>query len=139
MGTKIPPIIEPPPADPGNPCVICWGPGKDFGSGDTPDKISISFSGINKNIDWEPWMLDPYNEKVDLDQDEFAPCHFRYVDDNFIIDCTFLEGNTDVILEGKDGGFQFISPSASKCSEFVFNERNIRYVNGSALITIPEV
>lgn len=139
MGTRIDPPEKPPPRNVGTTCANCWGPGAPFGDDWTPDSIRISFSGINKNIDWEPWMLLPHNEEVELAQDGFAPCQFEFVDDDFIITCIFHLTWTEVILLGIDGGFQFLSPSSSPCSEFVFNERNIRYVNGSALITIPEL
>lgn len=46
MGTPIPiPFPPPPPADPADPCTTCWGVGKPFGSGDTPDEFEVKFSG----------------------------------------------------------------------------------------------
>lgn len=120
-------------------CSICWGTGKPFGDGDTPEKIQLNFSGINKAPDWLPGMEEPFEGLFELDQDAFAPCHFEFSSVDWQVDCTFESGNTEIILEGKIAGFQFLSPSANACQQLVFNERALRYENGSCKILIPEV
>lgn len=139
MGTPIPEPIIVPPVPAGNDCTICWGIGKPYGDGDTPESIKVNFSGIAKADDWDSWMLDPFEGEFELDQFGIFPCHFRFTDAVWMVNVIFHTLSTEIVLEGRDGGFQFLSPNSSECATLVFNEREIRYVNGTCKILIPEI
>jgi hypothetical protein len=139
MGTRIPPPIVVEPADAGDACSVCWGFGKDFGDGDTPDHIVVNFSGIQKADDWREIDGDPLDGIFILDQDENAPCFFLTVVDDVTIFVQYSNGNTEIDAEHFLVGPKFTASIDEECLIFVPNDLTTRFENGSCLIIIPEV
>ena len=60
----------------GVPCDTCWGLGKTFGIGGTPEKVFITWSGLTG-------VLAPANKVFIGIQDAFNPCLYSFQDDTF--------------------------------------------------------
>lgn len=139
MGIRIPPPIVVPPADAGDACSICWGVGKDFGDGDTPDHIWVNFSGINKGPNWTAPNGDPLDGFFMLDQNISFPCLFEATAGIFFMSVDFRPD--DVLVFAFDNLLvdHFRGTSDDKCEIFVLSVEDNKFTAGSALIIIPEV
>lgn len=123
----------------GDACVICWGTGKPFGSGSTPESISVNFSGIEKGPSWNPGDNEPIDGEFTLYQDGSVPCKYEAFTASFFISVEFTAVKTTVdawdnVMQNHCDG-----ETAEPCSVLLFNAGIWRYVNGSCLIIIPEI
>ncbi len=139
MGTPIPPPIIVPPADPGGACGNCWGVGKIFGDGDTPDEIWLNFSGINKGPNWVIADGDPIEGLFQLLQVMIAPCSYLATEIDWLIDCTFESDDTTVGVLAATGPIVFQAFGNEACEVFVENKTDDHFTGGSCLLIIPEV
>lgn len=138
MGTLIPQPIIPDPVAAGNDCTICWGLDKPFGNGNTPESIVVNFSGIQKGPTWGVSDDLPINGKFTLTQ-IVDPKEYQLVDSGIGFAVIFLVDSTRIILR-KIGFYDiFNGVTINACETLVYNYLNTRYINGSCLITIPEV
>ena len=123
----------------GDPCSICWGTGKPFGDGDTPESITVNFSGINKGSTWSSGNGDPISGDFIIPQVVGIACQFvgTVGDDeiSILFDSVFTLVN--VIRSGSVNQFTGISNGA--CGTFVFNTESNPFTGGSCRIFIPEV
>lgn len=139
MGTPIGDPSVPGTADAGASCSNCWGSGKPFGDGDTPDKIKISLSGINKGPNWTSLYGDPLEGEFELEQVGVLPCTFSLLDPPIGIKVEFKASETEVFVENLGISIYFSAVSATACDTFMLNEENDIFTGGSALLLIPEV
>lgn len=139
MGIPIPPIFVPPVAVAGNSCPICWGSGKPFGDGPTPEKIYITFSGINKGPNWTSHNGEPKNESYELGQVGVLPCTFSVLDAPIGIKVEFRAGQTEIFFEDLGISIYFSAVVGASCQTFIFNEEADIFTGGSCVLYIPEV
>lgn len=140
MGTKMgtPEDLGAVPA--GDPCGICWGLGKPFGGGDTPESIEVTFEGIEKGPGWIPGNGEPIDGTFTLDQLAASPCEFTDIPaPPFGIFVNFLNGITQVGGVSDTGFPSFFRSTNVSCSTVFANQLVNRFINGSAVIRIPEV
>lgn len=136
-------ITAPVPLDPvaaGDACVNCWGQGKPFGSGGTPETIEITFEGVEKNVDWVPGAGEPIDGTFTLVQDVVFSCWYRFggfptteILVEFRAGETFVGGTSDTNVTC------FRGTSVQACSTVVGNEWAFRFKNGTATIRIPGI
>lgn len=139
MGIPIDPPIIVPPAGSGDNCLNCWGTGKIFGDGDTPDEIWLEFSGIQKGPNWVPADGEAIDGLFQLLQVPFSPCAYLASEIDWLIDCTFENNDTTVGVLAATGPIVFQAFSNEKCEVFVSNKTDDHFTSGSCLIIIPEV
>lgn len=141
MGEIItPPDDEPPfgPVGPGADCVNCWGIGKPFGSDDTPDKIQVKVSGVNKGPNWHGGNIEPPNGTYILNQIIGLPCAYRFAIPLVSLQVVFNVGNTGIIGIDKGIPDNWFFAFGGICDTEMDNAENDHFVGGSAVITIPE-
>jgi len=137
MGTRIPPIVVPPPADSGFLCSNCWGVGKEFGDIDTPEFITVIASGINKGPNWVVGDGEPPNGIYVLDQaGEFLPCIFVFIDTDFVIDVRFSPSSTVGFIQVNGSTFAYSGQSDDPCGLFILSNLNDHFTGGSFAIFI---
>lgn len=139
MGTPIPPPTDPPPVSPGSACSVCWGSGKPFGDGDTPDQIFLSLSGIDKGPLWHGGLPEPPNGEFVLTQRIGSPCIFDTPIGLIAYNVGFFPTLTAVSILTIGPTYIFNGQDLIVCDTFLLNMITDYYVNGSALITIPEI
>ncbi len=139
MGIRIPPPIIVPPSNAGDACSNCWGNGKVFGDGGTPDEIWLNFSGINKGPNWIEADGEPIEGLFQLLQTVPLPCAYLASEIDWIIDCTFEADDTTVGVLAATGPIVFQAFDNEACEVFVMNETDDHFTGGSCLIIIPEV
>ncbi len=142
MGRIIPPpdILPPPfgPVPDGMDCINCWGIGKPFGDGDTPEQIQITFSGVNKGPTWAPADGEEIDGTFALAQ--FAVgCAYRNVGGDHFIQVIFQAGRTTVSGHSTTGRSAFAADIFTPCLTDFVNEAAGNFQDGSAIIVIPEV
>lgn len=138
MGTIIPDPFEPPPADAGDPCSVCWGPGKTFGDVDTPEKIWVSFSGVNLSEDWLPINGDALEGLFELTQSIPQPCIFVAPPGPLVIQVWFSNLFTNVGAIHATEGIKFSGAPPDKCQTLIDNEIIIHFVGGTCKIYLEE-
>jgi len=139
MGTIIPPPISPPPVVAGDACGRCWGAGLPFGSGSTPSQIKVTFSGINKGINWAEGYDEPIEGTFDVAQDPLNGCIYKQGHGVYWIRVIFGTGYTWVEAVTDLGPSTFQSFLAEKCQLLLENELIYSYVGGTAKISIPGI
>lgn len=139
MGQPIPEAIEVDPVAAGDACMICWGTDKPFGDGDTPESITVNFSGVQKGPDWLAGDGEPIEGEFELTQDPGNACTFNGGAPDFLIICDFTAVNTEVTVLSALGPIAFLSQGSGPCETLVFNEEVSEFENGSCKIIIPEV
>ncbi len=92
----------------GNPCTLCWGPGKAFGDVPTPKYVSITFSGL-------PPPFDIANHKWIGQQDPLNACLWDFEDAIFLGTYYFAFGVTGVYIAFKPGLFPFLDIAGPEC------------------------
>lgn len=138
MGTIIPPPAGPPPPQPpGLACVNCWGPGKPFGDGDTPEVIFVSISGVEKGPTWDPGDGEPVNGDFIVPQ-FMVGCAYVLFDPDFRVQVLYDVGDTNIGVINEMGKNGFTAHVATPCVTVADNENLGDFVNGSMVITIPE-
>jgi len=138
MGTPIPdpPIV--PPVVPGVDCSVCWGVGKEFGVGDTPESINVTFSGINKTPVWIPASGEPLEGTFTLDQVVGLPCRFNTTVGGFFMQVTFESVYTVVFAYDALITPHFFAGDGGLCSLAIYSNLNAQFTGGSAVIVLPE-
>lgn len=110
MGTPLPPN------EPGDPCTVCWGPGKEFGSGPTPKVIQLRLTRLLPGEHYteasEQFLLTTHH----LEQ-LYAPCYYTIDARGFRLDVLFWLGSTHVLVSHVDEGWGvFYNTTAPECS-----------------------
>lgn len=115
MGTPLPPN------EPADPCTVCWGPGKSFGSGVTPKVIQLRLidllPGEHYTAAFEQFLLIPhYLEQL------YAPCFYTIDANGFRLDVLFHLFTTHVLVSNTlEGWGVFFNTTAPPCSLHVEN------------------
>lgn len=139
MGFRIPPPPTPNPVPAGNACTNCWGSGKPFGDGSTPDQIVVSVSGIVHGPNWIPANGEAPEGEFVADQLPGTPCQYLYNPGaGFDIEIKFLVATTTASIFIPFGIIYF-SGVVGVCETFLENTENDRFTGGSVKITIPKV
>jgi hypothetical protein len=139
MGTRIPGPIILPPVFPGSPCPVCWGEGKAFGDGDTPESIVLSFSGISKGPNWVLGDGEPIDGKIECFQ-AIGPCNYQKPFFTPTIDLFWTDFNTSVsVLDSSLGIAHFFAVSPNLCESLLLNELDDHFAGGSCKVIIPGV
>lgn len=133
----IPPDLDPVPA--GDACTVCWGNGKPFGVGETPETVIVVIQNVEKEPGWLAGDGEPPNGTFELTQDGGAPCRFVFENDDFLIVLFYLAfagafavQNKPIII------FSFFEVSAV-CSTFYRNTITDKFTGGTATIFIPPI
>jgi len=138
MGEPIPPPPFVPPTNAGFPCAVCWGTGKPFGDGETPDEIVIVVSGISKGPNWVPGDGEPIEGTFTIPQ--FTACDYR---DPFFplggFRIAFLVENTSVLWRFDEITAYFAGVTANPCETIVSSVLVDHFQGGTARIYIPEI
>lgn len=138
MPTLIPELITVDAVAAGDACSVCWGAGKPFGDGDTPESIVLNFSGINKGPSWSTGDPEPLSGEIELPQNPSVPCNFSDLIGTVGYEFTFLAGTTALSVD--DGGTDlFVALVVGACSITLFNELTTMFVGGTCQVFIPEV
>lgn len=116
MGTPLPPN------EPGNPCNLCWGVGKEFGNYSTPRFITMILEGILPGDDWDPdheqLLLTPHL----LDQ-VITPCDWDIDDGIFRWQYGFTVAGTSCYVTRKsDSRTVFLADTGVDCQIRVPNQ-----------------
>lgn len=138
MGTEIPGPVVTGDVPRGNACVVCWGPGKPFGDGDTPSIIIVRISGVNKADDWVPADGEPINGEFEIPQSFIISCLYELQVGFGRVAVLFRPGDTDVSAENDQGRFPFAGQSVDPCGTEISNDVVSGFTSGTAFITIPE-
>lgn len=140
MGTPIPPPPVILPIPPGNPCSVCWGIGKEFGSGSTPIKIFVTIEGVEKGPLWLPVFGEPLNGDFLLEQTDLFPCRYEYpAIGSLRVEVRFLFDRTIVSAFSDTGFLCFTGDPMNICQTLFPNQETLEFKNGTFLITIPEI
>lgn len=139
MPQLIPNPIEVEAVAAGDACSICWGPGKPFGDGDTPESITVNFSGINKGSTWSDGDGEPISGEFIIPQVVGIAC--QYVDNIGDDEVSILFDTVFTLVNVIRFGFvnQFTGISDDACGTFIFNTESGKFEGGSCEIFIPEV
>lgn len=92
MGTPLPPN------EPGDPCTVCFGPGKTFGDGDTPKFIKIRFSDFLPGQLWDPG-LDSFLNTEHLIIQDAPPCTWFIIDTGFVWALSWNLPNASILIQ----------------------------------------
>ncbi len=86
--------------EPGNLCIVCWGPGKTFGPAPTPAVITLTLSGLLPGEFWdpddEPNLLTPH-----LLEQTGLPCLFNIIDGDFTWNVNWNPTNTTITVNNR--------------------------------------
>ena len=139
MGTRIPrrPTVDPVVA--GNACSNCWGVGKPFGIGDTPEFVFLTFSGVNKGPNWILADGDPIDGDFLMTQDAIFPCVYFGSDADFLLDLEFKIADTEIGVLAATGPIAFQAFGNDPCELFVENKNDDHFTGGSVVITLPAI
>lgn len=129
--------LDPVPA--GDPCTVCWGTGKPFGSGQTPETINVVIENVEKGPGWIPDFGEPPNGAFRLSQIGGFPC--RYVDADGIYNLIFTLGpdNASFSVFHIPGFVPSFDASGVECQTVFLNIITDEFVNGTATIFIPPI
>lgn len=136
-----PPVIPPdlPPVPAGDACTICWGDGKPFGVGETPESITVVVQDIKKGPAWMPIHGEPPNGTYELMQDGANSCRFVFEDDDFlIIFFSFAATGAFAVQNKPTMVFSFLTIGIA-CQTFYENSVVTEFVNGTTTIFIPPI
>lgn len=139
VGIRIPPplIVIPPGA--GDPCAFCWGPGKTFGDGDTPDQITVDVSGINKGPNWVPGDGEPPNSLYVLDQAGFGlPCAYQWFEPGLSVAIEFAAAVTTAVIMVNGAVFALAGTSNEACDIWIASNVDDHFTSGSLLMFVEE-
>lgn len=139
MGTRYPPPEIPPDVPAGTDCGNCWGVGKPFGDGDTPSTITATFSGINEADDWVPANGPGIDGEFILTQVGGQPCLFRFLDADYLIECTFFAAMTIISVIWQTIITPFVGITNEPCDIWLYNDQVNAFVDGTCQIAIPGV
>ena len=139
MGTRVPVPVEPPPVAAGSACPVCWGSGKQFGDGDTPDQIIASISGV-VYVGHKPALFPDFPNGIwTLTQIVGSSCSFRNITPDYAMLVRWdSDRSTFLIFESVEGFIMNIVEMVTCVTEF-FNDDFGPTFFGSVFITIPEV
>lgn len=139
MGIPVTPPIVPDPVGAGSLCNTCWGTGRTFGDGPTPDSIFINVSGINKGPSWTPFVGEPPNGRFQIPQLIGLPCF--YVLPAPPIRWAIIFGNIFTLASGdfQPGARFFFGETEDLCGVTMLNQTLDPFVGGSMVVEIPEV
>ena len=130
-------VIYPDGYESGNACVKCWGVGKKFGDVDTPKFIYAYFYGIEKSLNWLPWMGQPGNGWYKMEQ-QVNPCIWQSPDVLPRASLSFTLNTTSIQLQPVILARSFLANPAPACLTFVDNELvnplDWIFINGSCMI-----
>lgn len=121
----------------GIPCAVCWGEGKPFGVGDTPDIIMVQIWGITKSEFWEQGDGEPCNGVFCIPQ--HSACSWNVFLSNPQRTLSFLSAKTQLAMSAIGNlGVCFLYNSAPICNiDVMENEStNPNFEGGFAQITI---
>lgn len=138
MGKPIPPPIVPVPVPPGTLCTTCWGSGKPFGDGDTPESVTASISGINKSIFWDPSSGEPPNGVVILEQTGVGSCSFSKItaSHTFLLTWSSILSRFTIRLPASE--LVFFDTILNICKTSFENVGTFAFTGGTVEIIIPE-
>lgn len=137
-----PPPIIPPPLDPvpaGDACTLCWGNGKAFGVGETPESITVVIQNVEKGPTWIAGDGEPPNGTFELLQNESLPCRFEFEDDDFRMFLTYVPPFAGFSAAAKNPLLQAFLDTIPPCGTFFTNEVAAKFINGTATIFIPPI
>lgn len=115
MGTPLPPT------ETGDPCTVCWGPGKPFGDRNTPKVIQLRLTsmlpGEFYTQEFEQFLLTTHY------LEQFGePCHYRIESNGFRFDLLFEMSFTFVLIVHLPTAHGvFTNTSAPVCSTDIEN------------------
>jgi hypothetical protein len=118
--------------------LACWGVGKEFGDGETPSKVYISISGIEKGPGWSTGDGEPLDGDYTLYQNLSYPCHFRFWETPISITWSNLTSVSEVFVNNGEGVSCFHGHS-DQCDIMIYNDLSNRFINGTCFVTIPEI
>ncbi len=89
MGTPLPPN------EPGNDCLVCWGPAKDFGDGATPTVIQLRLTSLlpgefADQADFDNLLVTHWLQQTGL------PCLYNIIDGNISWNVNWNPTNTNI-------------------------------------------
>lgn len=124
--------------EPGAPCLVCWGPGKPFGTGATPAVITVTLTALLPANEWIPaleqLLLTPH-----LLEQAPLPCNYGILDGHFAWSFTWSPISTALqvkhVLTDTDA---FLASPADLCGLALANE-NIQPVFNFAMFGSAEI
>lgn len=124
----------------GDPCSVCWGLNKPFGSGDTPESFEITFENIEKGPDWNPSLGEPIDGTFEVTQDVISPCIFRgdVVGGGGIL-IVFGESETTVIAFTIPGNSSFVGNTGPCIMVVGNNVISTSFEGGTAVMRFPDI
>ena len=109
MGTPLPPNL------PGDPCTVCWGPGKPFGDGPTPKVIELRLTSILPGELWEDELEQLLLTTHWLEQQP-SPCFYKIKDAEFTWSLSWSAGATIVqVIRTLETGTVFAAEIFEEC------------------------
>ena len=129
----------PDPVEAGDDFITCWGFGKPFGDGDTPDQIILSVSGVNKGPGWLPSDPDPINGVFTLLQIFGSPGLFRFIGGDVVAFVLWTVSQSVCVVSDLAFVNTFSGGEAIPCLVDFENALTDKFVGGTAVVTIPEI
>lgn len=139
MGTPIPPPIIPDPVPPGGPCTTCWGSGKPFGDGDTPESVTANVSGINRGRFWDPSDGEPPNGVIILPQQGLSGCSFELVTANHTFLLAWTSAMSRFTIRLPSSALVFAGTVLDICKTSFTNVVGFSFFGGTVEIKVPEI
>lgn len=124
----------------GSSCSVCWGQGKTFGAGETPESIFVTFEGIEQGPEWIPFDGDPVDGEFEVPQVGGNPCRYQLGAFPSLVAIVEFKSDGTLVVGGSDGSTDsFVRDSPVICGSVFGNEITRRFKNGTATIRIPGV
>lgn len=136
-----PPIIPPdlPPVPAGDACTVCWGDGKPFGVGETPESVTVVIQNIEKGPGWMAGDGEPPNGTFLLTQNVGVACRFDFEDGSFVMQYLSLVGFGAFVVINKPNTITSFLDTGIACQTFFVNTITGKFINGTATIFIPPI
>lgn len=138
MPTRITKPDDLPDVPAGVACVNCWGFGKPFGSGSTPESIELTVEGVVPGPLWVPGNGSLPDGTYTLDQLGGAPCFYEA--NPLLMVSLFVRFNADntfIELYSTTFVLAFQSLGGSPCSTVRSNQLDDFFMGGTVTIRIP--
>lgn len=129
--------LDPVPA--GDPCTVCWGNGKPFGVGETPESVTVVIADVEKGPGWMAGDGEPPNGTFELAQNPVSPCRYQFSDDDYFIEWLTLGRGSLVGVTNKPSTVQSFLGRRAPCQTFYENEIVDKFIGGTATIFIPPI
>lgn len=136
-----PPVIPPdlPPVPAGDACNTCWGNGKPFGVGETPESITVVIQDVKKGPDWMAADGEPPDGTFELSQLSEFPCFFQGITASLVMTLLWDIGGSAMGVVNLPSGTPSFFGFGVECKTVFNNSLNAEFTNGTVTVFIPTI